>query len=127
MADPTLTDLTAALATYVDQPAAGNTYVSSCAKEAVAFIGQKFDRALIVDQSVDDSLEDFILTPLEKMPQATYVREVMELGADLFYRRQAQNGIVSVNAMEGTIARVSRDPWKASEERLARWLGMGFA
>ncbi|WP_396659518.1 hypothetical protein [Microbacterium sp.] len=127
MADPTLDELAQALAEYVDTPAAGNTYVAACAREAVAFIGQKFDRTLIVDESLEDNLEDFIIVPLEKMPRATYVREVMELGADLFFRRQAQNGIVSVNAMDGTIARVSRDPWKASEERLARWLGLGFA
>lgn len=127
MANPTLSELVTALAGYVNMSAADNTYVASCAGEAVAFIGQKFNPAVLAIDPPAEDLGDYIDAPLQRMPREAYEREVMELGADLFYRRQAQNGIVSVNAMDGTIARVSRDPWSAAEQRLSRWLGLGFA
>lgn len=127
MANPTLSELVTALSTYVNTSAGENTYVQSCTEEAVAFIGQRFNPGILTIDPPAAGLADYIAAPLERMPVETYTREVMELGADLFYRRQAQNGIVSVNALEGTIARVSRDPWAAAELRLTRWLGLGFA
>lgn len=75
----------------------------------------------------DDPAAYIVPEIFDRMPQQQYEREVMELGADLFFRRQAKNGVVSVNALEGAIARVSKDPYAASEARLARFLGLGFA
>jgi len=118
-------DLVQAVATYVNKSATDNGYVEACTRQAVTFIGEKFDSSLRGEE--DETLADFIAAALERMSPATYTREVEELGADLFYRRQAENGILGVNAMDGTIARISADPWASSERRLARWLGLGFA
>ena len=127
MANPDLTSLIDALGAYVTTASADNKYVERCAREAVTFIGDKFAPALAEDGDVSDDLQEYIDAACERMPRDIFIREVEELGADLFYRRQAQNGIVSVNAMDGVVARVSRDPWGAAEQRLTRWLGLGFA
>lgn len=129
MALPTVEQLTADLGVYVDASPASNPYVGECCAQAVTFIGSRFDSSLMfAEDALPDSADDYIVPAIfKRMPPPSYEREVLELGADLFYRRQAKNGIVSVNALEGAIARVSKDPYAASEARLVRFLGLGFA
>ncbi len=129
MALPTLNELTTKLGDYVEKSNASNTYVGESCAQAVAFIGSRFDPTLTFDpEGLPEDAESYIVPAIfTRMPQPSYVREVLELGADLFYRRQAKNGIVSVNALEGAIARVSKDPYAASEARLTRFVGLGFA
>lgn len=123
MALPTLTELTSDLGVYVDSTSADNAFVTICCAQAVTYIGHKIDRTIVSEDAAD-----YITAKItEKMPLSQYQREVQELGADLFYRRQAKNGVVSVNALEGTIARVARDPYAACDERMARFLGLGAA
>lgn len=122
---PTIEALVTEFGAYVSTTPASNSFVQSSVEKAVAYLGTK-----PLTTVGEATVEDGFLTPggVElKIPEETYREEVMELAADIFYRRQAQNGVVSINALEGVPVRVARDPYKACDERLVRWVGLGFA
>lgn len=114
MALPTEAELVDEFAEYVNTPKASNKHVERSVKKATAYIHR------VAGTVVDD-----VLTV--PMPDETYTEEVMELAADLFWRRQAQHGIVNVDQMTGQAVRVARDPYAAADVRLHRWLGPGIA
>jgi hypothetical protein len=123
---PTPTELAEALRTYVDAAAVGPVaeYVTDCANEAIAFI------ARIAPNTTDTQVVDGILQNVavaSPLGDDLYRREVLELGSELYYRRQARNGVVSINALDGAPIRISNDPYKAAEGRLARFVPLGFA
>lgn len=63
------------------------------------------------------------------VPAVIIDRAVLEVGADLFYRRAARNGIVSFgNGVEAaSVIRINRDPMTQAYPLLAPYLGLGFA
>lgn len=122
---PTVEELTTEFALYVSTPSANNTFVGSSVQKAVDYILGKVGTEPTMDWV--DGYYVPVSYQAVPMPTSIYKEEVMELAADLFYRRQAQNGVASVNAMEGTVIRVARDPYKGCDERLIRWAGLGFA
>lgn len=125
MALPTLEELTEALRSYVDAKTVGEVaaYVGDCTAEAVEFVTRIVPNTSTT-QVVDGILQNVATaSPLG----ALYQREVIELGSELYYRRQARNGVVSVSALDGAPIRISNDPYKAAESRLARFVPLGFA
>lgn len=122
MAVPTIEELTQALAEYVDA-SADDEYVQSCVRDAVAFIEKR------VPSDVSYTIVDNIVTAATVSPlgDEIYKREAIELGSELYYRRSARNGVVSVNTIDGSPIRISADPFKAAAQRLARHVPWGFA
>lgn len=123
MALPTIDQLTEEFTSYVNAKG-DNQFVGKSVEKAVAYILEQVgvgpDGADVVDGYVTAG---DVSVP---MPDDTYTEEVMMLAADLFYRRQAQHGVITVNEMTGTPIRVAQDPYKACDARLARWQ-LGFA
>lgn len=109
---PELVDqIAAALADHVGASRLGverETYVHNCAAEALELV------ASIVGG--------------REVPNVIIRRAAVEAGADLFWRRQARNGIASFEA-DGAIetVRVGLDPTRAARAVLSPWLGMAIA
>lgn len=118
-----LADLVDGLGGYVTRSSGDNDFVEMSTHEAVQFIGLRFDSTTDLESEVNE----FIAPALVRMPWELYKREVLELGAELFYRRQARNGIVNVNQLDGAVTRIALDPYEASRKRLRDWLGAPFA
>ena len=59
----------------------------------------------------------------------TFVQEraVLEVGSELFHRRNAPNGVAQFAALDGAPIRVARDPMVAARPLLSPYLGGGFA
>lgn len=60
------------------------------------------------------------------VPAPALNRAVLEVGADLFYRRQARNGIASFDGMEAQPMRLNRDPMSAAYPFLRPFLVTGL-
>ncbi|MCD5345054.1 hypothetical protein [Agromyces sp. S2-1-8] len=54
-------------------------------------------------------------------------RATLEVGSELFHRRQAPNGLAQFAAPDGTPVRRPRDPMVAGRPILAPYLPLGFA
>lgn len=62
------------------------------------------------------------------VPQSIMRRAILEVGAELFHRRQAPNGITQFAMPNGPApVRVARDPLVAARDLLAPFLGPGIA
>lgn len=63
------------------------------------------------------------------VPEAIMARAVLEVGADLFYRRAARNGVVNFgNGVEAaSVVRINRDPMTQAYPLLSPYVGLGFA
>lgn len=61
-----------------------------------------------------------------KVPESVVARAVLEVGADLFYRKAAKNGIVAFDGAEPQVFRLNRDPMAAAYPLLRRYLVMGL-
>jgi hypothetical protein len=124
MALPTPAELAEALRTYVDARTGTpvEDYVEDCANDAIAFITR------IAPNTTDTQVVDGILQNVDLASPLgdLYQREVIELGSELYYRKAARNGVVSIG-LDGSPIRISNDPYKAAEGRLARFVPLGFA
>lgn len=124
MALPTIEQLAAALKGHVDADDDQDEYIEECTNEAVAFIVSRVPNTEGGAEVVDGYLVP--VTESSPLGEVLYKREVLDLGADLFYRRQAKNGIVSVDSL-GNPVRISSDPYKAASARLGTLRPLGFA
>lgn len=100
-------NLLARLATHVGAKTV-DAYVRDCLAEAHALVTQLIG-------SCD-------------VPDAITARAIVEAAADLYWRRQARNGIStyeSDGALE--IVRIGNDPRRSARAILAPWLGVGIA
>jgi hypothetical protein len=61
-----------------------------------------------------------------RVPESVVARAVLEVGADLFYRKAAKNGIVAFDGAEPQVFRLNRDPMAAAYPLLRRYLVMGL-
>lgn len=101
------------LADYVKANAADPVMaglVSSCETEA----------GILVDHHIGDA----------EVPESIRERAVLEVGADLYYRRAAKNGVSTFGGagVEGvSVLRINRDPMTQAYAILRPWLGLGFA
>lgn len=61
------------------------------------------------------------------VPIAVIDRAVLEVGAELYNRRNAPNGIVQFDSVDASPVRVARDPMVAARPILAQYMAGGFA
>lgn len=100
--------LTAAdLQAYVSAPTDDEAFVLSCWAEA--------------DQLITDRIG-----PAD-VPAAIADRARLEVGSELYNRRNAPNGIAQFASPDGSAIRVARDPMVAAYPLLAPYLPLGFA
>lgn len=60
------------------------------------------------------------------VPASVVARAVLEVGADLYYRKASRNGVVSLGGVDPQIFRLNRDPMTAAYPLLRRYLVMGL-
>ncbi|NNG20301.1 hypothetical protein HJ590_12100 [Naumannella sp. ID2617S] len=95
------------LAAYLGVEPSG--FVAECTAEADALVTQRVGQATV--------------------PASVRARAVLEVGADLWYRKQTRNGIAGFGSTETGIqpVRIARDPMAAAEPILRPWLTPGIA
>lgn len=94
------------LAEYVHAPA-GDAYATQCATEAAAMVTGEIGEHAV--------------------PAEVKARAVLEVGAELFHRRQSRNGIAGLDSPEVAPMRIARDPMKAAMPILQPYLGPAIA
>lgn len=93
-------------------------YVSAALPADQPFIDKSWAAAvLLVDKTIDG----------KPVPGDARHRACLEVGADLFFRRQTRNGVAGFADADLNPYRVSRDPLAGGRPILAPWLGGGFA
>lgn len=97
----------AALLTYVNAGEGDLDFATECFNEATSLVG-KFVGTFVV-------------------PEPVLKRAVKEVGAELFHRRAAKNGIAQFATTDGAPVRVARDPMVAAYPILNRYVGLGLA
>lgn len=73
-------------------------------------------------------IDDFIggaSNPFQ-VPTEVVARAVLEVGADLYYRKASRNGVMTVAGVEPQMFRLNRDPMAAAYPLLRRYLVMGL-
>lgn len=100
------------LARHVQATKRTDSYVSECLDEAA------------------DLVTDYLSAAAKDVPTSVLNRAVIEVGADLFWRREARNGIMTFDGGGDAgieTARVSADPLRAARPLLDRWTGVPIA
>lgn len=95
------------------------------------FTGSKAADPFVVDCTNEaiDLVTAHADTRLDRVPAAVLRRAVVEVGADLFHRRAARNGVIAFDETEVSASpvRIGRDPLAAARPLLAPYLGVGIA
>lgn len=60
------------------------------------------------------------------VPESVVARAVLEVGADLYYRKASRNGVATIEGVEPQMFRLNRDPMAAAYPLLRRYLVMGL-
>jgi hypothetical protein len=60
------------------------------------------------------------------VPEPVVARAVLEVGADIYYRKASRNGVVSLDGVDPQLFRINRDPMVAAYPLLRRYLVMGL-
>lgn len=108
MAEATLEQLADRVASHVKAGTASE-YVRSCAAEA-------------------QELVKVHIGSVNSVPQAVLERAIVETAAELFWRRNAQNGIATFSSGDTLeTARIGSDPMRPARTILAPWLGAPLA
>lgn len=93
-------------------------YVNASSTADLAFVATVLSEALeLVAAFVGDAV----------VPEAVRDRAVLEVGSELYHRRQAPNGIVQAAGLDVAPIRVARDPMVAAYPLLRPYVGGGFA
>ena len=92
---------------YVGASVADDAFVEQCWTEAAQLV------------------TDFVGTAV--VPVSALNRAVLEVGSELFHRRQAPNGVAQFTTIDGSAIRVARDPMVGAYPILQRYTGLGFA
>lgn len=61
------------------------------------------------------------------VPEHVLERARLEVAADLYYRKQARNGVVGLDSIEAQPFRISRDPMASAYPLLRRFIPTGLA
>lgn len=72
-------------------------------------------------------VQEPISVRVSSVPNEVLERAYIEVGADLFYRKQAPQGISQFTSVDGSAIRLRRDPLDAVRPMLAPYLPGGFA
>lgn len=91
------------LSAYVKASDKDAAYVADCAEQATA----------MVDQFIADNGRTGVT-----LPPSIKARAVLEVGAELYYRRSARLGIAGLDSEETAPIRISRDPMRAAYDLL---------
>lgn len=97
----------ATLRTYVGASDSDAPYVGTCWDEAEALVTAFVGSAVV--------------------PASVIERATLEVGSELYHRRQAPNGIAQFASFDSAPIRVARDPMVGAYPILARFMGVGFA
>ena len=92
---------------YVKCVPADHGFVADCALEA---------KDLVEEYLTDNAC------PGKTIPPSIKARAILEVGADLFYRRTARNGVAGLDSPDGGAVRIARDPMKAAYDTLAPYV-----
>lgn len=95
------------LQAYVNANSSDEAFVTTCLAEATALVQAYVGTAVV--------------------PPVVLDRAVLEVGSELFHRRQAPSGVAQFAALDGAPIRVARDPMVGAYPLLARYVGGGFA
>lgn len=90
------------LLAYVGADASETTFVTSCWSQAQVLIEEYVGSAIVPDEVLD--------------------RATLEVGSELFHRRNAPNGVTQFAAFDGAAIRVARDPMIGAYSLLAKWV-----
>lgn len=60
------------------------------------------------------------------VPESVVARAVLEVGADLYYRKASKNGVVTLGGVEPQLFRLNRDPMTAAYPLLRPYLVIGI-
>jgi hypothetical protein len=113
VADDDLDSLTTYLAAYIEAPGEEETAAArECAAESRALVDRYIGAA---SAPAAGGVPDVIRT-----------RAIAEVGADLYHRKSARNGIVGFNSAEVSPIRIARDPMVAAYSVLLPFLGPGI-
>lgn len=94
---------------YVEAIAEDAEFAATCAHEATQLVN------------------DFIGKGNEgAVPDPVLARAVLEVGADLYYRKASRNGVVGFEGLEAQPFRLNRDPMAAAYPLLRPYLVMGL-
>lgn len=93
----------------------------------VQAIGEDADYAETSHAEAEQMVGDFIGegNPYG-VPELVVARAVLEVGADLYYRKASRNGVVQLDGVEPQTFRLNRDPMTAAYPLLRRYLVMGL-
>lgn len=92
---------------YVGAPDSDAAFVEECWDEATALVN------IFIGQEI--------------IPVAILDRAFLEVGSELYHRRQAPNGIAQFASMDGSPVRVARDPMLGAYPLLQRFMVPGLA
>lgn len=95
------------LAAYVQATDKDAVYVADCEEQAAAMVGQ----------FVQENLRTGVT-----LPAPIQARAELEVGAELFFRREARLGIAGLDTAEGAPVRIARDPMRAAYDLLTPYI-----
>ena len=118
------TDLLTRLTSYVKSgavsvSAADQEFIQACLDAAIELVAKECGAVAEGDPSV-------MVFPAS-VPLVIVNRAIIEVGSELYNRRQAPNGISQFAANDGSAIRVARDPMVAAYPILRPYLAGGFA
>jgi hypothetical protein len=99
------------LAEYVGAPETDAAYVEQCWDEATSLVSAYIGT----------------IDPVIAVPIAIEERATLEVGSELYHRRQAPNGVAQFSSFDGAPIRVARDPMLGAYPLLQRYIGLGVA
>lgn len=100
------------LAAYVKATDKDTAYVADCEEQAAA----------MVEQFMTENLRTGAT-----LPAVIQARAELEVGAELYFRRQARLGIAGLDSAEGAPMRIARDPMRAAYDLLTPYIKPAIA
>lgn len=94
-------------------------YVDAIGEDAQFAAESKVDAAELVDNFVG-------ATNPYGVPAGVVARCILEVGADLYYRKASRNGIVGLEGADPQPFRLNRDPMAAAYPMLRQWIPVGL-
>lgn len=101
---------------YVGASAQDDSFIQSCWSQAQA-------QVTALNRVWDSETETYVTSAA---PADIVDRATLEVGSELYHRRNAPNGVAQFASYDGAPVRVARDPMVAARPLLAPWVVMGL-